>query len=459
MVSIPGNGSWSADSAQTAATARRSALAIGFFMMATALLLNDHVASAFKKEFFTGKVPAWIHYLRAVLFLSGAAVVYWRRSAILRRTVGRAWAAITPVGEILGFLLIAWLLMESASHAILFNMYPAKKLHAAFINTGYVEEGVRPYLPHLWRNYVPNPTSGIVNQYGFRWGGGEKKSKNRILCIGGSTTWGQGVDDIQSTYPAHMENYLRARGYDVDTINAGLQYYSSAEDLTTLLFAGLYQHPDIVIIYTGVNDVEAIMSPNGFAVDYSHWRQVDPALFGHSANIAHSIAWMAPSWTVRLAATLAFEPDGSLSHTVSMPMYRLGEALHSTNPIAPNATDPITMNVTNMVGAARENGAVPVLVNFSIKVDHPTHEDSYFNGMDQQRREEIRARWRKAEALINGAVSKVAAARSVPLIPFHTFQPEPPGEFFDQCHLNEAGLRQQAEFFGDFLIEKGLLKK
>ncbi|MDH5639161.1 MAG: SGNH/GDSL hydrolase family protein, partial [Nitrospinota bacterium] len=121
--------------------------------------------------------------------------------------------------------------------------------------------------------------------------------------------------------------------------------------------------------------------------------------------------------------------------------------------------DPITMNVTSMVGAARASGATPVLVNFSIKVDHPTHEDSYYSGMDQTRREQIRARWRKAEALINGAVSNVAGSHSVPLIPYHTFQPEPPGEFFDHCHLNEAGLRQQAEFFGDFLIEKGLLKK
>ncbi|MDH5638897.1 MAG: SGNH/GDSL hydrolase family protein, partial [Nitrospinota bacterium] len=336
MVSASGNDNRSADSGQTAATARKPALAFGFFMMASALLSNDLVVSAFKKEFFTGEVPVWIHYLRVILFMSGAAIVYWRRAAFIRKTVGRGWAAIAPVGDILGFLLIAWLLMESASYAILFKMYPAKKLHAALINTGNVEEGVRKYLPHLWRNYVPNPSSGIVNQYGFRWGGGEKKSKNRILCIGGSTTWGQGIDDIQSTYPTHMENYLKAKGYDVDTINAGLQYYSSAEDLTTLLFAGLYQHPDIVIIYTGVNDVEAIMSPKGFATDYSHWRQVDPALFGHSANIAHSMAWMAPSWTVRLAATLAFQPDGSLSHTVSMPMYGLGEALRSTNPIASN---------------------------------------------------------------------------------------------------------------------------
>lgn len=439
--------------------ARSSILGCGLFMMVIALLFNDYVASAYKKEFFTEQVPSWIHLARAALFLAGAGVVYGRRTAFVKKTVGRVWAAITPMGDILAFLLIAWLLMETASHAIMFKLYPPKKLHAALINVGYVDEGIRKYLPHLWRNYVPNPASGIVNQYGFRWGGGEKKSRNRILCIGGSTTWGQGIDDIQSTYPTHMENYLKAKGYDVDTINAGLQYYSSAEDLTTLLFAGLGQRPDIVIIYTGVNDLEAIMSPKGFSPDYSHWRQVDPALFGHSANIAHSMAWMAPSWTLRLAATLAFQPDGSLSHTVSMPMYRLGEALHSTNPIAPNATEAISINATSMVGAARASGATPVLVNFSIKVDHPTHEDSYYSGMDQKRRDEIRSRWRKAEALINDAISNVASAQAVPLIPFHTFKPEPPGEFFDHCHLNESGLRQQAELFGDFLIEQGLLKK
>lgn len=437
----------------------QSALVLGFLIIGFSILLNDWVVSAFKKEFFQGAIPASIYYVRASLFILGVVLIAARRSPIISGTVGRVYCAAEPFASATGFLIITYLLAESASHAAFFKYLPAEKRDAALINAGYSEKGKAEYVPHLWRNYRPNPASGIVNQHGWRNGGGAKLHKTRILCIGGSTTWGQGVGDAANTYPASLERYLRAKGYDVETVNAGVQYYSSAEDLATLQYAGLHTNPDIVIIYTGVNDVEAIMTPWWFANDYSHWRTVDPGLFDINSNVKHHVFWGIPSWTARLAATLVYVPDGSYKATVSAPLYGLGKALETPNPINERNVDAFYMNTLTMVSAVKAIGAIPVLVDFEIQVDHPFNMDQFFRGESEKRINEIKARWKKAESLINQAIHKVAEKTNTPVIPNSGFKPIPPGEYVDFCHLEDEGSKQRAAFFGDFLISQNILIK
>ncbi|MCB4757686.1 MAG: hypothetical protein LHV69_11770, partial [Elusimicrobia bacterium] len=47
----------------------------------------------------------------------------------------------------------------------------------------------------------------------------------RVLCLGGSTTYGWGVDDANKTYPALLEELINAEGdkrRKVEVINAGV---------------------------------------------------------------------------------------------------------------------------------------------------------------------------------------------------------------------------------------------
>jgi lysophospholipase L1-like esterase len=86
----------------------------------------------------------------------------------------------------------------------------------------------------------------------------------RIVCLGGSTTYGHGVSWGQA-WPAVLEGILRSRGVSAEVINAGVPGYGSRQILRRYRrdIAGL--GPDVVIFYEGWNRVGALVDPGGWA--------------------------------------------------------------------------------------------------------------------------------------------------------------------------------------------------
>lgn len=120
------------------------------------------------------------------------------------------------------------------------------------------------YLPQHTVGWINNPRFYINNQkqnnsYGYR---GEEfnlfKDTNsiRIICIGGSTTYGYGVDNVKETYPFCLEVILKNKypKKNIEVINAGLNAASSIEELMNYQFKIRYLKPDIVIIKSAGND-------------------------------------------------------------------------------------------------------------------------------------------------------------------------------------------------------------
>jgi lysophospholipase L1-like esterase len=103
-----------------------------------------------------------------------------------------------------------------------------------------------------------------------------KKNTLRILFLGGSTTYGQYVHDPEKTYPEYVKTLLKKQLpktiEDIEIINGGLVYGTSAELLTHYHFKYRYYQPDLVVINTGGNDSEAVVR-NHYQPDYSHWRK------------------------------------------------------------------------------------------------------------------------------------------------------------------------------------------
>ena len=79
----------------------------------------------------------------------------------------------------------------------------------------------------------------------------------RIVCIGGSTTYGYGVTHPHSTYPAFLEIELKQKypNKKVEVINAGIEGATSFEELKNYLFKVKYLKPDAIVIKSGGNDV------------------------------------------------------------------------------------------------------------------------------------------------------------------------------------------------------------
>ena len=120
--------------------------------------------------------------------------------------------------------------------------------------------------------------------------------KIRILALGGSTTYGQGVDHPDEAWPAQLEVLLNnALGleskYTVEVINGGLSWATSAELLNHYLYRDRYLSPDMVIVHSGGND-GGPLKHDGYTPEYTHWRTVRAGC-GPSANHAHQ-SWKHP---------------------------------------------------------------------------------------------------------------------------------------------------------------------
>jgi lysophospholipase L1-like esterase len=107
----------------------------------------------------------------------------------------------------------------------------------------------------------PYWTEYQINDAGFR---GQDISKTkpsgtqRVLCLGDSFTFGQGVK-AGDTYAEQLQKILcspTAPGRKVEVINAGRCGYSTREELVVLQKEGLAFDPDLVILQLSDNDVQ-----------------------------------------------------------------------------------------------------------------------------------------------------------------------------------------------------------
>ena len=83
----------------------------------------------------------------------------------------------------------------------------------------------------------------------------------RIVCLGGSSTYGHGPTSNENTWPARLEQHLLAAkpGMRVEVINGGCRGYSTFESLGNYAFRMRDLVPDLVIVYHTVNDMRCAL--------------------------------------------------------------------------------------------------------------------------------------------------------------------------------------------------------
>jgi lysophospholipase L1-like esterase len=348
-------------------------------------------------------------------------------------------------GAILGLgLLIAF---EGLGRIAYHQLFDAKKdlMLQAFFGLGgnYSPNMVSNFIPHHYLVYVLNPNAKAnhqkyfgdqpghyVNGAGYR--GKDfaiKKTPGtyRIVCLGGSTTFGLYETDETKTYPAQLEAELSRRfaSPTFEVINAGTPGWSSAEDLINLAFRVLELEPDLILTYEGVNDVFAMRNQEEGRSDYSLFRR--QVYFRPPGPFVRSL--IGPSLGLRVLYYYWYGPE-NIGFDINTLAVRKPPADYEQR--LDTATGRfLERNLVNLVAVAKAHNVIPALVTMG---HGPWH----------------RAIDRTAE--IN---RKVAAERGALLIDFEK-QSQPQYFTGDRIHLTREGNLALARYIADQLSQAGL---
>lgn len=182
--------------------------------------------------------------------LIACVTVAWIRYAWTRRTSTPVSAARLSTARKAAFaaLLVAPVVL-GAELGLRHFWFPASP--RAFRPAGGTAGGFHALLQHSGRI---ERNGRLVRAYRGRVYDRDKGARTRVVCLGGSTTWGQSLEPAE-TWPLMLEERLRSVGYDVEVINAGRTWYTTAHSVTLYATEMRYYDPDIVIVMHGVNDL------------------------------------------------------------------------------------------------------------------------------------------------------------------------------------------------------------
>jgi len=99
-----------------------------------------------------------------------------------------------------------------------------------------------------------------INNEGFRGPEIQKEKPEdtyRIFMVGGSTTFSYGTTSDQNTIPARLQEKFNQVNLEkrVEVINAGVNGYTSNDDMNLVKNKLVHYDPDLVIVFDGSNDI------------------------------------------------------------------------------------------------------------------------------------------------------------------------------------------------------------
>tara|TARA_A100001015_G_scaffold240704_1_gene274535 strand:- start:2224 stop:3522 length:1299 start_codon:yes stop_codon:yes gene_type:complete len=316
----------------------------------------------------------------------------------------------------------------------------------------YLSDTVSKFIPDLRSDYKPNKNHPDVNKFGFRSGGKpDNKGSFRIMCIGGSTTWGDGAKDSSSTYPAQLEFFLESKGYHINVINAGVPYHTSLDVLMRFISKGIYFKPDMLLIHTGLNDNGAVQSPFPYQADYSHWRKVK-----HNNKDIYLKLWNEFPFSIfRLFFIFYFNFDSH--HSVSYQTSNVQTELVSKIPFKTKRTEGLKNYFSSILAISKANNIIPVTIK--INNDHNRNNSYAKRFFKNENLEYAIQRDKNITDLHNFLMDSISVANKVKVIHFNEFEPSSKDYWYDNCHLTEAGLKEKAIFIGNYLMNEFNLPK
>jgi len=276
----------------------------------------------------------------------------------------------------------------------------------AFEAKPYVMFGL---VPSFTREGQPLRSSNALGYRGAELQQPKPEGRTRVVCLGGSTTYGFRVADSEA-WPAVLGRLLSAARpeLDIEVVNAGVESYTSAESLARLAFDVLELKPDLLVLHHAANDVRPRRYP-GFEPGYGHFRKVwngSPEGYAPTGGELSGINFFiqqAPD-----PAADAAEPGDVLS--------RLERA----------GTGSFRRNLISMLGVAAAHDVPLVLTTMPYDPASIGSDPGLGPGIDQH----------------NDVLRALAAERDVPLVDLATLFGG--GGFVDPIHLDPKGSRRKA---------------
>jgi lysophospholipase L1-like esterase len=237
--------------------------------------------------------------------------------------------------------------------------------------------GPHPYLAYANRpSFVHEPTakdpvSVHHNSLGFRgrettWA--KPPGTYRILCLGGSSTYGIGPSSDDTNWTSRLEVHLNEAQLPkrVEVINGGCQGYSTFEMSIQLALRGLDFSPDLVVCYEAINDMRCALYPN-VAHDNTHWRAVWPVARPSPSERMLEKSYTYLAW--RRYMTDWWTTQQSLGSYVIVDFGKYGndDYAHATDAELGFAN--IARNIVSIVATAHAHGAEVLLVTQGIRIE------------------------------------------------------------------------------------------
>lgn len=291
-----------------------------------------------------------------------------------------------------------------------------------------------------------------INAHGFRgppFASRKPTGTTRIVVLGGSAVFDQNVSDdsaaVGRSWPNRAESLLRDRGFAVEVINAGVPAHAAADAVGRLLTELWLYEPDIVLLYSGWNDLKnfrgAAIAPDA---PLAHLiRPLDPSadpfrnyLGAWDRLLSHSQLYV-KFRTGFLRRRLAVSGEGFLP---------TGATGSDYGPFGPRQYE---LALQSFVDVARNIGARAVLATEATLALSPDSASRSRIAYGYQLLDP--AGLRRAYEEVHATTRAVAAAKAVPLFDAAAALRVDAGHFTDHVHLSPAGSEAMAGVLAEFL--------
>jgi lysophospholipase L1-like esterase len=403
-----------------------------------------------------GSLWVWGAGLLAVVLLLAAAVVQLapeREESSSGGALGRAWNLLVSV--VVGVLVTA-LLLEGVFRLYI-GIFGTER--DQLIYTGTAEDiaaanSTTIGMPFV--NFGGIPGELGINARGFRGESVEHPKPDgiyRILALGGSTTYGLDVAP-EDAYPGQLQRILREDyGFEnVEVVNAGFPSYTTMNSLVNFITRGVEVEPDLAIVYHANNDLVkrwdhpdcfAGDNPiNGFGGDPGYWdNDVTPL------NPSVAVRWVQINFGL-IPDPASFEWQLQFSELCD----RTEPFPSHLDRIERNSPAYFERNLRHFAYVANGAEVDLLLLTQAYDVDDVALQVETNDPLDQ---------WASVEvgmAEHNGIVRELAdELEEVYVYDFEADWEPNPDLWNDYIHLNEAGLRLQAEMIAAYIAEQELI--